>query len=124
MNSSRPYAALEFDLIDVHKVGLTARGVFDHRCRQLVQQRLDRLIAAGTEHVRIDLSNVTSLETSVAEVFRRAAAQLEARGGSMSTVGSSPAVAAALGQRVLTNSPQSVPTGRTRSPALAVVAPT
>lgn len=88
---------LQIDLVDRDLLYLSARGPFSSEHRDDVERRIEQLLSCGFTRLRIDFADATTLDPSVADVFRRAGNRLQAAGGAMELIRTQPDVARALG---------------------------
>lgn len=84
---------LVIELVDRDRLDVIAAGSFASADRDLIAERLERLLACGLSQVRIDCTDVTTFEPPVAQLFATAGSRLEANGGALEVVNLDPATA-------------------------------
>lgn len=76
-------AELRLDAIGGDRLEVTAIGAFSSDHFDAIAQRLTRLTQARHSHVHMDCSQITSMDTYIAELFRTAASRLQRGGGDL-----------------------------------------
>lgn len=76
----RPRAGLEIELVSADYLEVSAHGALTADRRQEVEDRLEDLVACGTEELRLSLADVPLIAPSVAAVLVKAADALRRSG--------------------------------------------
>lgn len=95
--SKRSAPALTIDLIDRDYLEIVATGDFCAAFRDVLSDRLARLVSGGPIRLRIDFGEVLRVDPIVADLFAGAAVALARRGGALDIVEANPVVASAFG---------------------------
>ena len=74
---------LVIDSIDRDQLEVRACGSFTSDDGALLEERLDRLVACGIRHLRIDFADTVAVEPEAGEIFLRARDRFGTVGGSL-----------------------------------------